>query len=345
MKVSKKEEAFLNKTIEHWQKTDVVDEVTASKLKQSVSSYRTEYDALSVYAFVAAISCGVLAFGALVLDEKWIERMRNFFEISRFIIAFIFAGLSVFLFWVSASRIRKYPAARLANESFNIQLVLSIGVAAAYFGKGFGATFESYGLLIWIVAIVYGICARYLRSKLLWLFMLVALVVAWGVQTWVWSDDTSHNFFMGMNYPLRMTIFGIVLIVAAFMVKKVRTFHFFHNITWHFSWIFFLFSALALSISGNLDYELWSAIKQGRLAAWAVGYTVLLAILIVYAFRSKEDLLRDVFVIFFLLNLYVRFFEYFWDRTNKGLFFAILALSFWLIGSQAEKIRNRMNQQ
>jgi len=33
-------------------------------------------------------------------------------------------------------------------------------------------------------------------------------------------------------------------------------------------------------------------------------------------------------------------FEYFWDATHKAIFFSILAVSFWLIGSKAEKIWN-----
>ena len=41
-----------------------------------------------------------------------------------------------------------------------------------------------------------------------------------------------------------------------------------------------------------------------------------------------------------LINIYTRYFEYFWDVTDKALFFIILGLSFWLIGRKAEKIWN-----
>jgi hypothetical protein len=41
---------------------------------------------------------------------------------------------------------------------------------------------------------------------------------------------------------------------------------------------------------------------------------------------------------FIFINLYTRFFEYFWEGTHKAIFFAILALSFWYLGSRAEKI-------
>lgn len=344
MKVNRKEEAFLNKAIDQWQKDDLLNDEKADQLRKSVSSYKYEYDSLSVYAFVAAISCIVLAFGALVLDEKWVERFRKFFELSQFIIGFAFAGLSVFLFWVSKTRIKKFPDSKIANETFNILLALSIGVCIYYFARGFGATFEWYGFAILIIAVLLGICAWYTKSKLLWLCMMLAIVVAWGVQTWAWSDDESHAYFLGMNYPLRMTVLGLLMIIGSWFLRKMKGFEFFKNISWHAGWLFFLLSGLALSVSGNLDFEVWDAVKQGRLFIWALAYSLMLIGLIVFAVRTKDDLLRDMLVIFFLLNLYTRFFEYFWDRTNKGLFFAILALSFWFIGQKAEKLRRKFNQ-
>jgi hypothetical protein len=35
--------------------------------------------------------------------------------------------------------------------------------------------------------------------------------------------------------------------------------------------------------------------------------------------------------------MYTRYFEYFWNSMHKALFFALLGISFWLIGSKAEK--------
>ncbi|MCH5688495.1 hypothetical protein LWM68_32070 [Niabella sp. W65] len=60
--------------------------------------------------------------------------------------------------------------------------------------------------------------------------------------------------------------------------------------------------------------------------------------------KTKDETLRDIVIIFFLLNIYTRYFEYFWDHTNKGLFFALLALSFWLIGKKAEQLRKRLSE-
>jgi hypothetical protein len=43
---------------------------------------------------------------------------------------------------------------------------------------------------------------------------------------------------------------------------------------------------------------------------------------------------------FLFINLYTRYFEYFWNTLHKAIFFALLAISFWFIGSRAEKIWN-----
>ncbi len=107
-------------------------------------------------------------------------------------------------------------------------------------------------------------------------------------------------------------------------------------------WVFFLVAAWSLSVMGNSsNFDVWLDMRQGKLWHWALGFTLLLLGLIFYAFRKKDAFLRDITLVFFLVNIYTRYFEYFWDKTNKGLFFAILAFSFWWIGKAAEKWRKK----
>ena len=53
--------------------------------------------------------------------------------------------------------------------------------------------------------------------------------------------------------------------------------------------------------------------------------------------RYNDDIARDFAVLFLLINLYTRYFEYFWDSMNKGLFFLVLALTFGVLGRWLEK--------
>ena len=49
-------------------------------------------------------------------------------------------------------------------------------------------------------------------------------------------------------------------------------------------------------------------------------------------------MLRGFGLTFLFINLYTRFFEYLWDSLHKAVFFAVLAVSFWLLGSKAETL-------
>lgn len=339
MRVNKKEARLLEEAIEQWQKEELLDVQKADQLKKAVSSYRNEFDSVAFYASIAAVSCALLAFGALVLDEKWIERLRKIFAFSEFVIGFIFSAVAVFLTWIAKRRKRKFPYAALANESFTILIALATGVSVAYFTKSFNADYHYYGLGIFITACIYGLLGSYLNSRLLWACMILALISSWATQTYAWSADASQSYFLGMNYPLRMVVFGAVMVAASYFLQRWPATQKFYQLSWYSSWLFLLLSGLFLSASGNLSYEVWAAIKQGKLFMWAIAYTLLLIAVLIYTIKQKDETQRDITIVFFLLNIYTRYFEYFWDRTNKGLFFALLALSFWLIGKKAEQLR------
>jgi hypothetical protein len=293
-------------------------------------------DTIAWYAFISAVSCGLLAFGALVLDEKWIELLRKKWEFSEATVGIGFTIMAGIFVYLARRRKIKYPNSHISNESYTITIALSVAVAIAYWTRSLGLFNDHYAQPLLIAAFVYGFLAAYLPSSLLWTAMLLALTAWWPVQTYEW---TGGNFrFAGMNYPLNMTLVGLVIWGASQLLNKIKPLAAFEKITYTFGLVLFLFAAWMLSIFGNYaDFSRWSAIKQGTLWYWSVGFTLVLSALTAYAFQSKKDLLRDICLVFFLANIYTRYFEYFWDRTNKGIFFAVLALSFWWVGKKAEQ--------
>lgn len=44
--------------------------------------------------------------------------------------------------------------------------------------------------------------------------------------------------------------------------------------------------------------------------------------------RYEDKVARGFGLTFLFINLYTRFFEYFWDHLHKAIFFTILAVSF-----------------
>ncbi|MCF0054003.1 hypothetical protein LXM25_28275 [Dyadobacter sp. LJ53] len=342
MELDKKEAEAVNKAIQHWKDSKRISGELAEELKSSYQLRNANVDAIAIYALISAISCGLLAFGALVLDEKWLEQLRNKWGFSETIFGIGFTALAALFIFLAKRRQVKYPASKASNETYNITIILTIGVAITYWTRSFTNFEGNYAIPLLIATIVYGSSAIFLRSTLLWTVMIISLAGWWGAQTHFWSGGSYR--FWGMNYPLRMTIFGLAIWLFSIALQRFKLLPFFQETTYSIGLFLFLLAAWTLSIFGNYDdLSGWTAIKQSYFWYWALGFSIMLALLLVYAFQNKLDTLRDLGLVFFLVNIYTRYFEYFWDRTNKGIFFAILALSFWFVGKKAEQLRNKEN--
>jgi hypothetical protein len=160
-------------------------------------------------------------------------------------------------------------------------------------------------------------------------------------------------YFLGMNYPLRFVFFGATL--AALGIAGQHPFanagatagspsfkHRFLSMSPQTKVIGLLNLFVALwimSIFGNYgDMSQWQKVRQYELLHWSVIFGVAAIAAIWYGLRRDDGVLRGFGLTFLFINLYTRFFEYFWDSIHKAAFFAVLAASFWYLGSKAEAI-------
>jgi hypothetical protein len=344
MELDKKEATIVENAIGFWEESKKISPQLANDLRSSYRLRNSSIDAITSYALISAISCGLLAFAALVIDEKWIELLRKKWGFSETIVGIGFTLLAVVFVALAKNRKTKFPRAKSGNETYNVAIILTVAIAITYWTRSFSNFEGNYALPLMIASFCYGGIALLLDSKFLWMVMLLALAGWWGAQTHYWSHGTFR--FAGMNYPLRMTVFGLIIWASSWVIKKVRTLDMFAESTFTIGLFLFLFAAWTLSIFGNYDdYTGWKAIKQGHFWFWALGFTALLVGLIGFAIQNKNDILRDTSLVFFLINIYTRYFEYFWERTNAGIFFAIMAISFWFVGRKAEQWRNTQKRQ
>jgi hypothetical protein len=341
MELDKKEAQTVSEAIRYWEEKQTISKELAEELRSSYQLRNSNADAIAIYALISAISCGLLAFGALVIDEKWIELLRKQWGISENIVGIGFSLLAALFVFLAKRRQIRFPNTRVSNEVYNITIILTVAIAITYWTRSFAAPDSSYAIPLLIASTAYGSIAVLLRSTLLWTVAIIALAGWWGAQTHFWSGESYR--FLGMNYPLRMTLFGLVIWGFSWVTKQIPPLSFFSEVTYSIGLFLFLVAAWTLSIFGNYDdLSGWKALRQSHFWYWALGFTILLALLIYYAFQNKLDTLRDLCLVFFLLNIYTRYFEYFWDRTNKGIFFALLALSFWFVGRKAEQWRTKV---
>ncbi|RBL89680.1 hypothetical protein [Chitinophaga flava] len=336
MEVDKRDGQFLQRVIRKWQQDKLISDAQAEDLQQSYSIRSNDWQTITLYIFIAAISCALMAFGSLVLDEKWIEIIRKKFSLTDGVIAFLFGALTVFLCYQGWRRNRHHASFSFNRELFWLLPILSTGVTVVYLGKSVGYLGGNYGVFWLLATAVYAIVALTLHSRLLWIATLLCLIPAYVKLTYYLTSN--GPYFLGMNLPCRMALLALLLIAAGWVMKHRAVFLPAKEITWAGGWLLFMLSGWLISIFGNCGtWQEWQALRQVHLLWWVVVFSAQCVLTLLLGIRIKDDLLRDMGVIFLLLDLYTRYFEYLWDRTNKGLFFSILALSFWWLGKQIEK--------
>lgn len=178
----------------------------------------------------------------------------------------------------------------------------------------------------------------YFPSKLVWIFALLSMGSWFGAET---GDASGWGaYYLGMNYPMRFVLFGLILIVASAYIFR----HWAKRVDFiaptRAIGLLYLFIALwILSIFGNYsDYALWQSAKQIELFHWSLLFGAASIISIYHGIKYDDGMTRGFGITFIFINLYTRFFEYFWEDIHQALFFALLAISFWFLGTKAEKI-------
>ncbi|HVI48433.1 MAG TPA: hypothetical protein VM802_26420 [Chitinophaga sp.] len=343
LQVDKRDAHLLQTAIQEWQRQDLISTEQADALQKSYTVQEekgTDWQTIALYIFIAAISCALMAFGSLVLDEKWIEIIRKKFSLTDGVIALLSTGLTAFLCLHGWKRRKQHPGFSLNQELFWLLPILSTGVTVVYLGKSLNYLGGNYGLFWLLATIIYALLSLSLQSRLLWAATLLCLIPAYIKLTYYITDNNAY--FLGMNLPCRMALLAAAMILLAWLARKAPVFQPVKSLTWTGSWLLFLLSGWLISIFGNCGtWQQWEELRQIHLLQWVFVYTAQCVLTLLLGLRSKDNLLRDLAVIFLLLDLYTRYFEYLWDRTNKGIFFAILALSFWWTGKQIEKYRSR----
>jgi hypothetical protein len=339
LNLDKQESDFLNKAIRHWEEEHLIDAGLAENLRGSYEVKGFDWMRLAKYSFWIALFCGIIAVGSLIIDDTVIRWLKKLYYTPDIVISVVSAVMAVVLFYFGRRWEKKYPEKIFSNEAIIFTGVLFTACCIAYLGKTFDNGSGHYSLLFLLSVFVYGVLAYRMDSRLIWLFTLVSLGSWFGTETGYqtrWSD-----YFLGMNYPLRFVMFGTVLLTGVYSLKNRKWFDRFWELTYVCGMLYLFMSLWLLSIFGNLgNMDTWWHIRQISLFYWGIISAVVAAGFLFYGLKIKDAIAREFGITFLLIFIYTKYFEYFWDHTNKTLFFAILGASFWLIGRKAERIWN-----
>jgi hypothetical protein len=339
MKINKRHGKFLSNTIHYWEDNSIILPDEANKLRNSFEVISFDWKRLAKYSFWISIICIIIAVSAILMDQVLMELLKKIFNAPDIIKCFSLAALSTAFFYLGLRRRSKYPNKIFSNEAIFFLGVLSVAGSIAFLGKAIDTGSGHFSLLILLATVVYGILGILFPSKLIWLFCILSLGSWFGTETGYVSGWGAY--FLGMNYPLRFVLFGIALLGLSYLFKESKRLTEFFKSTYVLGFLYLFIALWILSIFGNYgDMDSWYRAKQIELFHWGLMFGLVAIGSIIYGLKYDDSISRGFGITFLFINLYTRYFEYFWKATHKAIFFIILAVSFWLLGTKAEKIWN-----
>lgn len=315
----------------------VIDAATAERIRGALAPLPFDWRRLARYAFAIALVCLVVAVGAALADKWLMELLERLFHLSWGWKTVGCAALTALIFRFGLVRRRRKPALAYSNEAILFAGVLGIAATIACLGKAIDNGSGHFSLLLLLAALVYAALGLLLDSRMIWVFGLLSLGSWFGAETGYASGWGAY--YLGMAYPLRFVLFGLALTLTSLLLRgRPRVAAYFAST--RVMGLLYLFLALwILSIWGNFEgYEAWHRASHWELLHWSLYFAAAALACIYLGLRQDDGVLRGFGLTFLGINLYTRFFEFFWDGLHKALFFAVLAASFWLVGSRAEAI-------
>ncbi len=326
MQADKDEEKILKQALEEWRSAGIISPEQENVMRESIVPRSTERQQLAQYFFIVAVSSALLAFGALFIDEKLLEHLRRTFLLSNFTISIVAALLAAIGFWYGHHKRRSIST--VSHEIYILPGALCTFVALVYLCKETGNG-EGYTFFTGLAAVTFLALSLAFRSRVLWISCLAAAMGWYGAFSTVYSRD---NLFLGMNYPMRFTVFGVLVILLSWVQKKIPAMRSMQALSYHIGLLILFTGLWGVSIFGNFNtLDAWQAVRQARMLPFAIASGIIMAGGLFLGIHRNDDVLRDYSILFLLLNLYTRYFEYFWSSLNKGLFFLVLAISFGLL--------------
>lgn len=335
MKVSKKERRIIGNALDEWQSQGVLTQEEHDKLTSTFEVSAFDWTQIARYSFTIAVTCVVLATLSFVFDEWLIELFKSIFTAPELAKSLFFLAGAVGFYVFGIRRKKLYPSKVLANEALFVLGMISTALSIFFLGKVIET--ENLAPLILLASAIYGLIGLWLPSQTVWIFALMTLGAWFGFHSYQVQSD---GYYLGMNYPLRFALFGGLLLVASlYVLPRIKAAMEFESVTKFVGLLYFFFSLWLLSIFGNhADFSIWLDIEQISILYWSVLLLVVSLAALYLGLKHHDDMTKGVALVFIFLNLYSRFFEYLWEGMHKALFFAILAVSFWLLGTKAEKI-------
>ncbi|WP_434667326.1 DUF2157 domain-containing protein [Klebsiella sp. B345] len=336
MNVTRKQHRVIARALDEWQSAGALSEAERQRLAGTLEVTPFDWQRLSRYAFWTALACLLIALGSLFADSDLLAWLAVLFRDSALARIVLPAAIALGCYLWGFRRQRRELHWHYSTEAILFVGVVFTAVAIWQLGERLDNGSGHIAPLFLVGCAIYGAIGIAARSGLVWLFFLLALGNWFGAETGYVSGWGAY--WLGMSYPLRFVLFSGVMLALCWLLRhwlqqrRLLTVSKAMGLTW-------LFIALwILSIFGYHDPDHWYSISQAQRLPWALLFGIAAGICIYISLKTEDGMLRGFGLTFLGINLYTRFFEYFWESMHKVVFFLILAVSLAILGRYAEKI-------
>ncbi|HHG8773781.1 TPA: DUF2157 domain-containing protein [Raoultella planticola] len=334
MNVTRKQHRLIQRALEEWQNAGELTREDRQRLAATLQVSTFDWQRLSRYAFWTALACLLIALGSLFADSQLIDWLMSLFNDSALARITLPAVIALACYAWGFRRQRRESPWRYSSEAILFTGVVFTALALWQLGERLDNGSGHIAPLFLAGCAIYGAIGFVARSGLVWLFFLLALGNWFGAETGYVSGWGAY--WLGMSYPIRFVLFGGALLALCFALQKRLRQRRLFTVSKAMGLTYLFIALWILSIFGNLDSGY--SFSQTPLLPWALLFGVAAGICIYISLKTDDGMLRGFGLTFLAINLYTRFFEYFWGSMHKVVFFLILAVSLAVLGRYAERI-------
>ncbi|EKV57507.1 hypothetical protein A966_05151 [Brachyspira hampsonii 30446] len=317
---------FLLKELKKWNKDNIITNEQFEILSKMYRDNYIDWQPIIKAIMITGIIMVAIGFIAFI----------SFYIFSLYFIAFLFAFL--FLLGFIIDEILKRKDIYLPKTSSAIIAISSIFLSAFIFTLSYIITHnkDNFILLSLISIILFFIIAYIKKNYAVLSIAIIGLITWYGFEGFDISgiDFTLNNYIRFIITSILMFLIGITDIN-----KKIGDRYSNFSIIYYTVGILYLNMILSImSIFGNNADPIIFEYGSSELLIYSLLFLFIDIIIFVIGYKLKNSLIVGYSIFFIILNLYIRYFEYFYLKMNAWIFFIILGLSTILIGVIIERI-------
>lgn len=340
---------LLNQMIQYWKVDSLIDHKTAEKLLNSYTNNTFNWKLISRCTFTLSAIFTLIAFQAMVFDNKIIQILKQIFHATDIIKTIFFVLLSIICVSLGYRLNKKNPKKYYRSESLYFLGAVS-AFCSYYFLNKILSLVELNSIHLFLFAsITYLTLAIALSSVMFWLLGILTINV-WSIFKISYLPYQNKPEHFPENYE-SFIIFGLIFILISLIIERLSRKNFNNFLICNITQSLSNFS-LKNKILGlfNLCFGLWWAslakysnhikpilISHSQTLGVVASFITSLIIL-GYGYKKKDVIFRAFGLGFLIINIYSQYINYFAEKLHYALFFAIFAASLWLLGSYLEKI-------